>query len=98
MATELLRDKLVNLQNEINNFKLQLWQQEIIVEDGQIPAPEAKDEAGIRVYNALRSGLSQATDNCTVLHRKLEVRQPKYDALVAEQAALDAAAPVQPSP
>lgn len=88
MRDPLLRDKVVNLSNELNNFRLQLWQQELLVEDAQVEPPgEGADPVTVLTFSKLNNGVVDALAQAAALRRKISVREPKLKEL---QAALDA--------
>ncbi len=93
MADPLLRDKIVNLSNELNNFRLQLWQQGLLIEDAQVPAPaNDADDVQKMTYLKLTSGLVDALSQSAMLERRIAVREPKLTVLEAELKAVEEAA------
>ena len=92
-GTELVRDKYINLLNETNNFKLQLWQQELLVEDLEgFEKPLEGDTAGTIAYSTLLQAATQAKAQVLTLRRRLEVRLPKLEQLKKEIDAAEQAA------
>lgn len=90
MPTELLSDKLANVESQLNQCKLQLYLAEIQATFAA-NAPADADEVAAAAHLNLSTEAMAARVNVISWRRKVEVYQKIYDELVAEKKARDGA-------
>lgn len=93
MLTELLREKVAQLESQLNSYKLEQFILDLSIQDVFPDEPNAADEVATAVHKLFVQESRNAQARIQYLQRKINVRQPIYDDLKAEQTLLDGAKP-----